>query len=213
MTLAEIKANLERTRGRRAAPAIPRDRCRNPIPHRTEQTRRPARPVRPPGQTSRQSHKETTMMRTLFFLLCAPLLFAQGDEIRAMLKNSEAAWNRGDLAAFATDYEDSPDTTFIGRDITHGGVQAILDRYRRGYPTPEAMGTLDLFRNRRTPPWQRIRAGQRQVCAQTNPGGRRRCRGPFHPGAAQDQGRLEDHSRSFELVHTVTQHKINLYSD
>ena len=54
-----------------------------------------------------------------------------------MLKNSEAAWNRGDLAAFATDYEDSPDTTFIGRDITHGGVQAILDRYRRGYPTPK----------------------------------------------------------------------------
>jgi uncharacterized protein (TIGR02246 family) len=82
------------------------------------------------------------MIRTLFLLLCAPLLFAQGDAIRAMLKNSEAAWNRGDLAAFAADYEDSPDTTFIGKDITHGGVQAILARYRRGYPTPEAMGTL-----------------------------------------------------------------------
>jgi len=82
------------------------------------------------------------MIRILFLLLAAPLLFAQGDEIRAMLKNSEAAWNRGDLAAFATDYEDSAETTFIGRDITHGGVQAILDRYRRGYPTPEAMGTL-----------------------------------------------------------------------
>jgi len=81
-------------------------------------------------------------MRILLFLLCAPLLFAQGDEIRAMLKNSEAAWNRGDLAAFATDYEDSAETTFIGREITHGGVEAILARYRRGYPTPEAMGTL-----------------------------------------------------------------------
>ena len=82
------------------------------------------------------------MTRTLLFLLCASLLFAQGDEIRAMLAKSEAAWNRGDLAAFATDYEDSPDTTFIGREITHGGTQAILDRYRRGYPTREAMGTL-----------------------------------------------------------------------
>jgi uncharacterized protein (TIGR02246 family) len=81
------------------------------------------------------------MMRSLL-LLCAPLLFAQGDEIRAVMSRSEAAWNRGDLAAFATDYEDSPDTTFIGRDITHGGTQAILDRYRRGYPTREAMGTL-----------------------------------------------------------------------
>ena len=82
------------------------------------------------------------MIRYLWFLLCAPLLFAQGDEIRAMLARSEAAWNRGDLAAFATDYEDSPETTFIGREITHGGTQAILDRYRRAYPTPEAMGTL-----------------------------------------------------------------------
>jgi uncharacterized protein (TIGR02246 family) len=69
-------------------------------------------------------------------------MFAQGDEIRAMMTRSEAAWNRGDLAAFAADYDDSPETTFIGRDITRGGVQAILARYRRGYPTPEAMGTL-----------------------------------------------------------------------
>jgi uncharacterized protein (TIGR02246 family) len=82
------------------------------------------------------------MIRTLLFLLCAPLLFAQGDAIRDMMRKSEAAWNRGDLAAFAADYDDSPDTTFIGREITHGGTQAILDRYRRGYPTREAMGTL-----------------------------------------------------------------------
>jgi uncharacterized protein (TIGR02246 family) len=82
------------------------------------------------------------MMRTLILLLCAPLLFAQGGEIRTLLQKSEAAWNRGDLATFATDYEDSPETTFIGREITHGGTQAILDRYRRGYPTREAMGTL-----------------------------------------------------------------------
>ncbi len=78
-----------------------------------------------------------------FLLICwTPLLAAQGDEIRAMLQNSQAAWNRGDLAAFATDYEDSPETTFIGRDVTHGGTQAILARYRKGYPTREAMGTL-----------------------------------------------------------------------
>ena len=34
----------------------------------------------------------------------------------------------GDLAAFASDYEDSPETTFIGREITRGGTQAILER-------------------------------------------------------------------------------------
>ena len=74
--------------------------------------------------------------------LSAPALLAQEAEIRALLKNSEAAWNRGDLVAFASDYEDSPDTTFIGREVTKGGTEAILARYRRNYPTREAMGTL-----------------------------------------------------------------------
>ena len=58
------------------------------------------------------------------------------------MRDSEAAWNRGDLQAFASYYDDSPQTTFIGREVTRGGVQAILDRYRRGYPTREAMGTF-----------------------------------------------------------------------
>ena len=71
-----------------------------------------------------------------------PLLFAQSDEIRAMLENSEAAWNRGDLVAFASDYEDSAETTFIGREVVRGGTRAILERYRRRYPNREAMGTL-----------------------------------------------------------------------
>jgi uncharacterized protein (TIGR02246 family) len=84
------------------------------------------------------------MLRWLLFFCWTPLLFAQGDEIRTLLKNSEAAWNRGDLAAFASDYEDSPETTFIGREVTHGGIQAILERYRRTYPNREAMGTLAL---------------------------------------------------------------------
>ena len=78
----------------------------------------------------------------LFLIGCVPLLCAQTGEVRAMLKNSEAAWNRGDLAAFASDYEDSPATTFVGKEVTRGGTQAVLDRYRRAYPTPEAMGTL-----------------------------------------------------------------------
>lgn len=78
----------------------------------------------------------------LLTLGLAPLLFAQGDEIRTMLKSSEAAWNRGDLATFASDYEDAPTTTFVGREVTRGGVDAILARYKKGYPTPEALGTL-----------------------------------------------------------------------
>ena len=82
------------------------------------------------------------MLRCLLLLACASLLLAQDAAIRTILKDSEAAWNRGDLVAFASYYEDSPDTTFIGREVVRGGTKAILDRYRRAYPTREAMGTL-----------------------------------------------------------------------
>jgi len=82
------------------------------------------------------------MLRWLFLLCWTPLLFAQTDEVRTLIKNSEDAWNRGDLVAFASAYEDAPDTTFIGREVTRGGTQAILERYRRTYPTRDAMGKL-----------------------------------------------------------------------
>lgn len=68
--------------------------------------------------------------------------FAQTTEIEKVMKGSEAAWNRGDLHAFASYYEDSPDTTFIGREVVRGGVAAIEERYRKAYPNREAMGKL-----------------------------------------------------------------------
>src|SRR5215472_17082330 len=82
------------------------------------------------------------MFRCMMLLCCAPLLCAQGDEIRKLLKDSEEAWNRGDLVAFSSYYDDSPETTFIGREVTRGGPDAVVARYRRGYATREAMGTL-----------------------------------------------------------------------
>jgi uncharacterized protein (TIGR02246 family) len=82
------------------------------------------------------------MLRFVMLFCCAPLLFGQTAEVRAVMDESQAAWNRGDLVAFASYYEDSPDTTFIGKEVVRGGTKAILDRYRRAYPTREAMGTL-----------------------------------------------------------------------
>ncbi|SPE31255.1 conserved exported hypothetical protein [Candidatus Sulfopaludibacter sp. SbA3] len=82
------------------------------------------------------------MLRWLLLFCCAPLLFAQSDAIRKMMDDSAEAWNRGDLPAFASYYDDSPQTTFMGRDIVRGGTQAILERYRQAYPSREAMGTL-----------------------------------------------------------------------
>ena len=82
------------------------------------------------------------MLRIAVIFCWLPLLLAQSDEVRAVLTHSEEAWNRGDLAEFASYYDDSPETTFVGREVVKGGVQAILTRYRKVYPTREAMGTL-----------------------------------------------------------------------
>ena len=82
------------------------------------------------------------MLRWCALFCCIPLLLAQSDDVRAVLRHSEEAWNRGDLTAFASYYEDSPETTFIGHEVVRGGVAAILERYRRAYPTRESMGTL-----------------------------------------------------------------------
>jgi uncharacterized protein (TIGR02246 family) len=84
------------------------------------------------------------MKRTswLVVLILAPFALAQEAEVRAMMKDSEATWNRGDLAAFVSFYEDSPDTTFVGEKIVRGGAAALLDRYQSRYPTPEKRGIL-----------------------------------------------------------------------
>ena len=59
-----------------------------------------------------------------------------------MMTDSAEAWNRGDLPAFASYYEDSPGTTFMGKTIVRGGTKAILERYQKSYPTRDAMGAL-----------------------------------------------------------------------
>jgi uncharacterized protein (TIGR02246 family) len=83
------------------------------------------------------------MIKTLLSLaLLAGIAVAQTPDLEAMMRTAEAAWNRGDLDAFVVDYDDSPDTTFIGRTLTRGNRQAVLDRYRKSYPTRAAMGTL-----------------------------------------------------------------------
>jgi uncharacterized protein (TIGR02246 family) len=62
--------------------------------------------------------------------------------IEKVLHDQEVAWNRGDVESFMQGYKDSPETTFIGKTISHG-YQPILARYKTAYGTREAMGTLD----------------------------------------------------------------------
>jgi uncharacterized protein (TIGR02246 family) len=62
--------------------------------------------------------------------------------IEQVLYDQQAAWNKGDVDTFMRGYKDSPDTTFIGKTLSHG-FQPILERYKKGYATKAAMGTLD----------------------------------------------------------------------
>jgi ketosteroid isomerase-like protein len=61
--------------------------------------------------------------------------------VKAVL-NEEKAWNKGDLAAFEKGYKDSPNTIFMGAQISRGYAQIVED-YKRNYPTQAAMGTLE----------------------------------------------------------------------
>ena len=62
--------------------------------------------------------------------------------IEQVLRDQEAAWNRGDVETFMQGYKDSPETTFIGKTISRG-YKPILERYKTAYASREAMGTLD----------------------------------------------------------------------
>jgi len=62
--------------------------------------------------------------------------------IKQVLSDQQDAWNRGDIDTFMRGYKNSPETTFIGKSIAHG-YQPILERYKKAYATPAAMGTLD----------------------------------------------------------------------
>ena len=61
--------------------------------------------------------------------------------IRQLLDQQTADWNRGDVEAFMKAYEDSPTTTFVGQTVQYG-YATILERYKKLYKTPAAMGKL-----------------------------------------------------------------------
>ncbi len=94
-------------------------------------------------------------LQRLTMLLCCITLFtsaavaqapanaqiAPAAAIRQVLTDQQAAWNRGDIDTFMRGYDNSSQTTFIGKTIAYG-YQPILERYEKTYATRAAMGTL-----------------------------------------------------------------------
>lgn len=83
-------------------------------------------------------------MTRLFALLALAVRLVAASpeaEIRKVLDDQQAAWNRGDIPAFMTGYANSAETTFVGTDVSKG-YAAVLQRYQKKYASKAAMGTL-----------------------------------------------------------------------
>lgn len=63
--------------------------------------------------------------------------------ILKVLEEQRTAWNGGDVDGFMRHYWESDELTFSSAGETTRGWNATLDRYRKRYPTREAMGQLD----------------------------------------------------------------------
>ena len=83
----------------------------------------------------------------LILLACAATAFGQSDsrakeQIRKVMDEQAAAWNRGDIREFMKGYWQSDDLVFVsGTNVTRGW-QPTLDRYLKSYDSREKMGTL-----------------------------------------------------------------------
>ncbi len=64
------------------------------------------------------------------------------EEVAALLQAQADAWSGGDIEGFVSIYAEG--CTFLSPDGLTLGRQEVLERYRRSYPDPAAMGTLDL---------------------------------------------------------------------
>ncbi|MHB1278507.1 MAG: YybH family protein [Bacteroidia bacterium] len=75
-------------------------------------------------------------------------LNATRDEIIQVMRDQEAAWNRGDMQGFMAGYAQSDSTLFAGKSRVNYGWQTVLDGYLKAYPDKAAMGKLqfDLIR-------------------------------------------------------------------
>jgi ketosteroid isomerase-like protein len=63
-------------------------------------------------------------------------------EIRKLMNDQAAAWNRGDIPAFMNGYWESDSLMFIGKSGITRGWQQTLSNYKKGYPDTAAMGKL-----------------------------------------------------------------------
>ena len=63
-------------------------------------------------------------------------------DVRAVMNEQAAAWNRGDIEGYMRGYWNSADMVFVSGDNVTRGWQPTLDRYKKSYDSRAKMGTL-----------------------------------------------------------------------
>ena len=63
-------------------------------------------------------------------------------DIRKVMDDQVAAWNRGDVDGFMRGYWNSDDLIFVSGDNVTRGWRPTLERYKKSYDTRAKMGTL-----------------------------------------------------------------------
>ncbi|MEO7312826.1 MAG: DUF4440 domain-containing protein [Chitinophagaceae bacterium] len=87
-------------------------------------------------------------MKALFtFLFCVAVTGvalgqSPGQQIRTMLTNQTASWNRGDIPGFMSGYWQNDSLLFVGQSGITYGWQKTLENYRKHYPDAATMGQL-----------------------------------------------------------------------
>ncbi|PEN13234.1 DUF4440 domain-containing protein [Longibacter salinarum] len=99
---------------------------------------------------------------------------AEVDALRSILKEQQAAWNRGDLESFMQGYAQTDTLRFASGGSVRNGWQTTLENYQQGYPDRAAMGKLtfsDLDVDVMSPTWAMIFGRWELEREQDMPGG------------------------------------------
>jgi beta-aspartyl-peptidase (threonine type) len=91
--------------------------------------------------------KNILLTMLLILGMSVAVLAQKGDEkikadIRKVMDEQVAAWNKGDIEGFMKGYWKSPELVFVSGDNVTRGWQETTDRYKKSYDTRAKMGTL-----------------------------------------------------------------------
>ena len=90
--------------------------------------------------------KKQLLFIVLYISVGIGTIYAQAGpekQIRRILKEQTAAWNRGDIDAFMQGYWNNDSLLFVGKNGPTYGFTNTLNNYTKNYPNKDYMGLLN----------------------------------------------------------------------